>query len=58
MIKYCSHAKLHGRAFVFEEEMKINDDDVDRFWGRLKTLQQIQLQKYSAAEKEKERSKK
>ena len=37
--------------------MNIKTEDVDRFWGCLKTLQQIQLQKYSAAEKEKERSK-
>lgn len=30
--------------------MKINEDDVKRFWGSLKTLQQIQFQKYKAEE--------
>jgi len=30
--------------------MKINENDVNRFWGSLKTLQQIQFQKYKAEE--------
>jgi len=49
-LKYCSHAKLHGRAFVSAAEMKMNENDVNRFWGSLKTLQQIQFQKYKAEE--------
>ena len=32
--------------------MKMNENDVNRFWGSLKTLQQIQFQKYKAEEEE------
>ena len=30
--------------------MKIEENDVNRFWGCLKTFQQIQFQKYKAEE--------